>query len=82
MIKPKICRLEPTSLWAGYAPDSKLTKVTFTWHQMNFQLAEKFDWTLPSYGTVQYLHSFHLELLTTRQLNFGTVKVVLCEQNT
>ena len=49
---------------------------------MNFQLTEKFDRTLPSYGTVQYLHSFHMELWTTRQLNFGTIKVVLCEQNT
>ena len=62
MIKPKICRLGPTGLWAGYAADSKLTKATFMRHQMNFQLAEKLDRTLPSYGTIKYLVSFHLEL--------------------
>ena len=52
----------------------------FTRHRMNFRPTEKFERTLRSLGTVQYLHSVHKELWTARLPNFRTVKVFPFEE--
>ena len=48
--------------------------VTFTLYRTNFRPAEN--------GTVQHFRSVDRELWTAKRLNFGTVKVNRCEQNT
>ena len=48
--------------------------VTFTLYRTNFRLAEN--------GTVQHFRSVDRELWTAKRLNFRTVKVNRCEQNT